>query len=313
MFQSLKRWCPSARLWVLCMSDECYETLVRLALEEVTLIRLEDFERDDDKLLAAKASRNRLEYYFTCTPSLPLFVLKQNPEIELITYLDSDLFFFSNPEPIFDEIRKHSIGIIAHRFQEQWMEINGKFNVGWLSFRRDGSGLACLNWWREQCLEWCYDLHQADQFADQKYLDQFPVLFDNLKVIEHKGANLAAWNLGNYHLHMRDGIVWVDDQPVLFYHFQGLRKIAPGVVDPCVQWYRLRVSWLMERRLFRPYIRKLRVERRHLQPILRRINLVSGLSRGKNVAAPTTLRSRLAALAAAYRGVLARRFLLART
>src|SRR5437868_3986417 len=134
MFRSLKLHCPSAQLWILCLSQECYDTLSQLSLENVRLIRLEDFEAGDDNLIAAKANRSRLEYYFTCTPSLPLFVLKQNAEIELITYLDSDLFFFGNPEAIFEEIGNHSIAIIPHHFppHEGWAQTQGEFNVGWL-------------------------------------------------------------------------------------------------------------------------------------------------------------------------------------
>lgn len=319
MFQSLKRHCPTARLWVLCLSPECHQALTQLGWDGLIPIRLEDFERDDEPLRVAKKNRSPVEYYFTCTPSLPLFVLKQNTEINLITYLDSDLLFYSDPEPVYQEMGGHSIAIIAHRFppQHKWMEKNGIFNVGWLTFRRDEEGLACLNWWRERCNEWCYDYFEEDRFGDQKYLDRFPKLFRRLKIIEHKGANLAAWNLRNYRLYQRDGVLLVDDKPLMFFHFQGLRKIAPGVVDPCVQWYGLRVSWLMEQRLFRPYLRELGRMKHFLAPIRKKAALFGALPRGqsdRNPNAPKTKVRRggktIQELLAAYRGVLARRYLL---
>ncbi len=65
-------------------------------------IRLADFE--DDALRAAKQTRNALEYCWTCTPSVALWVLRHRPELESVTYVDADLMFFSDPEPLFDEL-----------------------------------------------------------------------------------------------------------------------------------------------------------------------------------------------------------------
>ncbi|HKQ03910.1 MAG TPA: glycosyl transferase [Blastocatellia bacterium] len=319
MYRSLKQHCPAAQLWVLCLSDECYHVLEELSWPDIIPIKLEDFEQGDSELLAAKANRSQIEYYFTCTPSLPLFVLNHNPAIDLITYLDSDLFFFNDPEPIFQEMQNHSIAIIKHRFPEQhrWMEQNGIFNVGWLTFRRDNEGLACLSWWRERCLEWCHDYIDGERFADQKYLDRFPELFASLKVVEHKGANLAAWNLGNYKLYASSNVLLVDDQPLLFYHFQGLRKIAPGVIDPCVQFYNLRVSWFMEWKLFRPYLRRLQEAQQLIVTAMGHTELLMGLQRGRSednvditqlIDRPAS--TNIEKLLSAYRGVLARRFLL---
>jgi hypothetical protein len=259
MFRSLKQHCPSARLWVLCLSPACYQGLIQLAWPDVIPISLEEFERGDRELQNAKTNRNEVEYYFTCTPSLPLYVLTHNSDVNLITYLDADLFFFGSPEPIFTEMTQSSVGIIPHRFsaQLQHLDRTGIYNVGWLTFRRDSEGIACLKWWRERCLEWCHDYVDGDRYGDQKYLDRFPKLFRGVTSIQHKGANVAAWNLKNYRLRERDGTLYVDEQPILFYHFQGLRNAAPGIVDPGVAQYGLRLSWIMERKLYRPYLNEL--------------------------------------------------------
>ena len=62
------------------------------------------FEDNNKSLQKVKSDRSRIEYYFTCTPSLPLYILKNYPEVDIITYLDADLFFFSNPAPIYNEL-----------------------------------------------------------------------------------------------------------------------------------------------------------------------------------------------------------------
>jgi len=313
MFRSLKEHCPGAKLWVLSLSDECYRAATMLGWDDLIPIRLEDFEQGDDALKQAKTNRSRIEYYFTCTPSLLLHVFRTNPAVETLTYVDADLFFYRSPEPIFEEIGSYSVAIIAHRFPERhrWMEQNGIFNVGWLTFRRDEQGLACLQWWRDRCIEWCHDYIDGDRFADQKYLDRFPKLFSSVKIIEHKGANLASWNLENYRLIARQERIYVDDQPLIFFHFHGIRKIAPGIVDPSLAYYKLRLSWFLESRIFRPYIGKLREAGSLAAPSLKAA-AIAGLERKVHPGSKVSAFRKLRTWVRAYSGLLTRRFLLSR-
>jgi hypothetical protein len=240
------------------MDEESYAQLVHLRLPEVSLLKLSDLERDDPPLRQVKTNRSLLEYYFTCTPSLPLFILRREPMVDLITYLDSDLFFFSSVEPLFDEIQNKSIAIIAHRFSEafrKW-EWNGIYNVGWVTFRGDDNGLSCLRWWRERCLEWCYDRIEDNRFADQKYLDDWPTRFQNVIVLQHKGANLAPWNVGNYKLSIRDRTILVDDQPLIFFHFHAFKQLTGWIYDTQLAKYKVVPSNIVIRKIFAPYLRQ---------------------------------------------------------
>jgi hypothetical protein len=259
LHQSLRRHCPSFQLWVLCMDRTCYDALSQLGLADVHLIAPEDLERGDEELLRAKQNRTPIEYYFTCTPSLLLFILNNCPEVDIITYLDADLFFFADPAPIYDEIADHSIAIIEHRFPPhlRHLEQKGVYNVGWLSFRRDEHAFTCLHWWRERCVEWCYDRVEDGRFADQKYLDDWPVRFPGVVVLRHKGANLAPWNLANYKIHLDGNHVWVDEQPLIFFHFHGLKQITDWLYDTNLVSYRVGLSEAVRRNIYAPYIRTL--------------------------------------------------------
>ena len=104
LYHSLVRHCSPFQLWILCMDDDTYHILSEMQLPQVHLIALTEFERDDKLLLQAKANRSLIEYYFTCTPSLPIYILNHIPEVDLITYLDADLYFFSSIEPIYREL-----------------------------------------------------------------------------------------------------------------------------------------------------------------------------------------------------------------
>lgn len=257
LHQSLKRHCPAFKLWVLCLDDETYAFLSRLNLPEVQLLTVERLERDDPSLIEAKTDRSRLEFYFTSTAPLLLSILKNNPQVERITYLDADLFFFSDPAPLFGEMGDHSIAIIAHRFAAplRHFERYGIFNVGWVSFKRDDRGLKCLRWWRERCLEWCCYRVEGERFGDQKYLDDWPKRFRGVIVLEHKGANLAPWNVANYRLSVRRHKVFVDDQPLIFFHFHGLKQLTGWLYDIQLERYLVKPSKIVIKEIYAPYLR----------------------------------------------------------
>jgi len=258
LYRSLREHCPAFRLWVLCMDDATHDCLTRLGLPGLEPIALKDFEAGDAALLAAKANRSRVEYYFTCTPSLLLYVIGCWPAVDLLTYVDADLFFFAPPEPLLDEMGAGSVGIIGHRFSPHLRsrEQFGRYNVGWLSFRRDEEALECLRWWRDRCLEWCYDRVEEGRFADQKYLDDWPERFRGVVVLGHPGANLALWNLGNHRLASPDGTtVLVDGVPLIFFHFHGLRRVASWLYDPDWTAYGVVPTAVLRRSVYRPYLR----------------------------------------------------------
>lgn len=267
LYRSLQEHCPEFKLWVLCMDEATYQALTQLKLPEVELIALADFEKGDEPLLATKLNRSRVEYYFTSTPSLPLYILNHWQAVELITYLDADLFFFSGPTPLFEELGTGSIGIIGHRFPLHLrnLEIHGIYNVGWISFRRDENALACLTWWREQCIEWCYDRVDEGRYADQKYLDDWPSRFRNVVVLKHKGANLAPWNLNNYHLRSKkENTVMVDEDPLIFFHFHRLKQINQWLYDPDLMLYGVSLSVVLRNNIYNSYIRTLNDANRKL-------------------------------------------------
>jgi hypothetical protein len=285
LYRSLKQHCSSFKLWVLCMDRVCYDVLSKLGLRDVYLIDLEDFEKGDQELLRAKTNRTRLEYYFTCTPSLPLYIFNNHPAVDLITYLDADLFFFADPEPVYDEIADHSIAIIGHRFPTNLRDLEryGIYNVGWVSFRHDEIGLECIHWWRERCIEWCYEQCEGNRFADQKYLDNWPSLFRNVTVLQHKGANLAPWNLGNYKIRINGNGVWVDDQRLIFFHFHWLRQITAWLYDTGLSSYGVKISKVLRRHVYLPYLYALSKIDKEVAPLLGEILLNASLKNHKQI------------------------------
>ncbi len=250
LWRSLAAHDPEAVLWVLALDDFTAEFLRELGEPRLRVVPLARLETDDAELAAARANRTRVEYYFTLSPCWPIWLLTTQPEVERVTYLDADLFFFASPAPIFAamDVAHASVLITAHRFPA-WLrhyERHGKFNVGVLSFRNDAVGRACLDDWRARCLEWCHDRIEGERYADQKYLDAWPRRVGRaLLVLEHAGVNAAPWNwdgatwsgvapapvdepgcppnqrVGGNALHLS-----INGQPLIVFHFARFRPVA---------------------------------------------------------------------------------------
>ena len=271
LYQSLQRHAPGARLWVLCLSEACHETLTALGLPDLVPVRLADFEAADPEVAATRPSRSVIEYYFTLTPAWIRFVLNGEAWLEWVTYLDSDLFFFASPDPIYDEMNGAAFGIIPHRFARGLEDQRrfGLYNVGWISVRKRDDGISALDWWRARCIEWCYDRVEGDRFADQRYLDRLPESFAGVHVIEHLGANLAPWNFADVRLACRNEAVEIEGRyQLLFFHFYGVKR-SGGYYFNSHRLYRAPFSRLMKHEIYQPYTTALAEAERMVAPWLR--------------------------------------------
>jgi hypothetical protein len=224
LYFSFRRFNPDYSLWILCMDAYTKKVLKKLHLKNVRLITLLDFE--DKYLLKAKRSRNKIEYYWTCTSSLPLYVFKKEKNVDLVFYLDADLFFYSSVKPVIDEFAKKSIYVVEHRYPKE-MEyrnsVSGRFNVGILGFRRNNEGLECLKRWKKQCLRWCYWREEDGKMGDQLYLNEWPTRYSNIIISKHLGINAAPWNIGWLTIKCQKKSVFIQSYPLIIYHYHQFR------------------------------------------------------------------------------------------
>ncbi|QAU45930.1 glycosyl transferase [Bradyrhizobium guangzhouense] len=289
LFHSLQQHAPGSRLWVLCLSEPCYRALIALNLPNLVPCRLGDFEAADPQVAATKPTRSTIEYYFTCSPAWKLHVLANEPDAEWVTYLDSDLFFFASPEPIYDEMKGASFGIIPHHFTRRiaFRQRFGTYNVGWVSVRNCEEGIAALRWWRERCIEWCFDYVdvEGDRFADQRYLDRLPRLFPNVRIIENLGANLAPWNMAEREMEWRDGALLIDSKyNLLFFHFHGVQRVGDYYFNSH-RVFRAPFPSIMRAHVYEPYVAALAAAEAKVAPMLAgdRVEIVRNWAVGSRV------------------------------
>ena len=116
------------KLYVVALDDAVYELLRRWDCPELEVVHLREIEEADPEFAASRGNRSRVEYYFTLSPVLALYLLKHFGEIDILNYLDSDLYFWDTPEALYRELGENSLLIVGHNFPEElkWREKFGR-------------------------------------------------------------------------------------------------------------------------------------------------------------------------------------------
>ena len=249
-------------LYVIALDEDTVDYFNRNTYDNIKIIRLADIESYFSELSELKKVRSKVSYTFTLSPYYPLYILNKFSEIPHICTLDADQYFFNSSEIIFKDLDSASVLITPHRFTTELLKKNvekyGKFNVSFQVFKNDKLGLECLDYWRSQCKDWCSDELVGDKFADQKYLESWTHVFgDGVKEIDHIGLGLAPWNINNWRITISKGSIHVADQPLILFHYQGLRILDHQFVYIAFDRYMAKTSSVIRNSLIKPIVTQL--------------------------------------------------------
>lgn len=244
MYHSLKNITYDFKLYIFCFDDKSLEVLKSENLDNVILLSHKDLEREYPELVNLKKTRSKAEYCWTCTPTTIEYVINCMHE-KNCTYIDADIYFFSNPEILFDEIKnedKHII-ITPHRFgnslkDRKLLKRSGKYCVEFNYFDNSLEATKALSWWKNKCFEWCFHIYEEDRMGDQKYLEKFPIMFKGVHELQNIGGGVAPWNLNQYTLNRnhKKNISLIERKTnekfdLIFYHFQNIRYLSETKVN----------------------------------------------------------------------------------
>jgi hypothetical protein len=227
LYYSVKKFHSDFVFFVLTFDNYTYDYLNQLGENEIKLISINDynlyFQTSADKF------RDKKQYYFSSTPNICLYLLTEYPEIDVLLYLDADVFLFNSLDPLYEEFGSSSIGVTPHRVNpilKLFVKHYGKYNVGVNMFRNSETGLKCLRDWKNECETWYQDKpgYPLNFFSDQIFLDSWDIKYKEIKVIENIGVNTCYWNAGNYKFGKIDGVYYVNKTPLIIFHFSSLVK-----------------------------------------------------------------------------------------
>ena len=309
----------SFTLYVFCFDDTSYEILESMHLDRAILIRSTVLE--SETMLRLKAERTKAEYCWTCTPQIIEYVLNNYDENN-VTYIDADLYFFQNPQPLLEEIVEADANIVIteHRFADtkrgrRLLRRSGKYCVEFNYFDKSENASKCLGWWKDKCIEWCYHIYEPERMGDQKYLEKFPTLFEGVHELQHLGGGVAPWNLDQYMLDKNTSdtdkrirlkarsnakAVNFSTEPfdLIFYHFQNIRYIGKNHVNV----YSGTRDKALKDKIYLPYLREIEMAREELEKKGIRFSVKKSYSSNKLIAffQATLLRYKIRSLSDIY-------------
>jgi len=229
LLDSLEKNAEDFLYYVLALDDECAMHLKKLNNKHIVVITLKDYSSYFS--IDRSQFQDEKEFYFSLTPGLCLYVLKKYKDIDIILYLDADVYLLNDLEIVYEEMDSASIAMCSHRLPWYINLISknyGIYNVGVNAFRNDSEGLKCLEDWNHDCTTWNagQEGYPLAFFSDQIWLDKWPQKYNNLKILNHIGINVAPWNAINYKFSKKDDKYFVDDKPLVIYHFSSLKKLS---------------------------------------------------------------------------------------
>jgi hypothetical protein len=270
LYRSLQATCPDFHLYVFAFDTKTYEYLSALKEEKLTVISLKEFE--DPELLRVKSSRSAAEYCWTCTSSTILYALKTF-QLDHCTYIDADMYFYSDPSVLVQEMNGKSVLITEHRYTKEYDQTatSGKYCVQFVTILNTPEGLEVINWWRNACIEWCYARHEDGKFGDQKYLDDWTTRFSSVHELQHPGGGVAPWNVQQYTFHQQAGKIMGREIStgkkfeVVFFHYHGLKFFDNDVVSLTEAGYA--ISKEVQELFFIPYVKRLMQAKREVNQL----------------------------------------------
>jgi glycosyltransferase involved in cell wall biosynthesis len=261
MLESLEKFRhPDDEVYVLALDDQTRRMLDRMS-HRWRVLSVADL--DDPELSALEKIRPHREFCWTCASALAACLVRTAGESDLSIYIDSDLYFFGNPRELLKELDGGSILIHEHRYSQDKigsLNTSGRFNVGFVVFRTGDEARACVRRWRQQTIDLCVDDPDRGLCGDQGYLNEWPQLYPNLKILQHLGGGVAPWNVNQYVIGWDHGHPTVNGTPVIFYHYHQLRTLyvkpfgLVGVLPAVGYEFPLPV----QNAFYQPYLKRLR-------------------------------------------------------
>jgi lipopolysaccharide biosynthesis glycosyltransferase len=162
-----------------------------------------------------------------------------NPEY--LIYLDADMMVHDSLAPIEVLLKDHSILITPHitkpfpddalRPAEKDILKTGMYNAGFFAVRNDAAGNALINWWKDRMVDQGYEKPQEGYNCDQNWLNFAPLYFEKVKNVDHPGCNVAYWNFHEKHIEKRGEKFYVNNEPLLIFHYSGYSIKHPGMIS----------------------------------------------------------------------------------
>jgi hypothetical protein len=190
------------------------------------------------------------EFRWSMKPVLVNYLI-QVSAYEKVILVDSDIFFFSDFEFLFDALDSSAVLLTPHwRSSDPHLDpanfqilFNcGLYNAGFVGANKNAT--QAMDWWASACEYVCIKDPSRGYFVDQTHLNLFHIMFEGVEVLRHRGCNIANWNQIECKRVLKEsGSLWINSEyPVIFVHFtkstiQGILSGEDALLLPHLEEY----------------------------------------------------------------------------
>ena len=218
LYESIKENTDDFVLHYLCIDSKSFNFLKKYESDNLKIYDCEILLKEDNNLNFIKIT----DYKYFCWSLASYFtnwLMKKNNTP--ICYIDSDILFHEDINLLYNNFELNDIGIFRHRHFSLDKNYNeGWFNVGVVYFNNTEKGKYILEWWSDAVQNKKYP--KLATCGDQKYLDEFPKLTDNIFIDGNIGHGAPwLWQLYDFSDYKENkNIIWNGNkQKLIFTHF----------------------------------------------------------------------------------------------
>jgi hypothetical protein len=169
------------------------------------------------------------------------YFFKNRPDIQNVIYFDPDIIVFDSLKPMTDNLIEKHIIVTPHitspindKFDTREIDhLNtGLYNLGFIAISRHEQAFQMVNWWMERLKKDCrIDLCHG-LFVDQHWIVLVPIFFRDITLVDkYAGYNVAYWNLHERKVTEKEGKFFINEVPLIFFHFSGYGINKPNEVS----------------------------------------------------------------------------------
>lgn len=171
---------------------------------------------------------------------------------EEVHYFDSDIKIFGSLAPLSELLRNSDVLLTPHYIEKPPSDFQqpnsltllkaGVFNAGYVGVRKQPQALEFLKWWSGRLERYCRNDPANGMCGDQKWLDLAPILFEKVNIVRHPGANVGYWNLQERVVRSKNGTYFVNNSPLLFFHFSGFSYKSPHEISKYLKHAKINIE-----------------------------------------------------------------------
>ncbi|WP_426065004.1 hypothetical protein [Flavobacterium sp. DSP2-3-1] len=204
-----------------------------------------------------------IELNTSIKPSFFKYFSNQYENLETIIYFDPDIQIFNNLFLLEKYLEDSDVLLTPHilnpisvdDFQpsENIFLNYGIYNLGFLALNpKSKNAIDLLEWWEDKTLRIGFNRVSDGLFVDQLWINLAPIFFNNIKVLQEYGFNVAPWNLHERNsIHRNDDeYIMSDNSKLVFYHFSSYSHKKPELFSKYYDRYN---SVVLSKEIFELY------------------------------------------------------------